>query len=354
MRRAATVARRFRQTGAFGRQSSAVAALSTLAGESSGRAVWSWPHPAVSTAVIGNTGEPLEVVYAFAEGPDGLAELEAEQAYIEAVRALGVHANLADGRSIALSELLPTVIDRDRTDAASDTELEYLIWRRPNGPNAAELIEQGWSPAAVADAALPVVQALHAATAETVTVDSGLLERWIEPAMERLAPVDTVTDEAVEAVREVLRTDVLNASLQVGMIHGRFTPNNLILGSDPGVVTGLRGWRSSEVDRPQFLDQAILAVSEMARQRDVEVGQLLGELLVDPGPLADHPGSPLGPDTTIPARSVILLTWLYVLDFPHHERSTVAPEFVWTARNARPVLDAVADLRAAEVAVLTS
>jgi hypothetical protein len=190
-----------------------------------------------------------------------------------------------------------------------------------------------------------------------VIVDAELLEGWVEPGLTRLALVDTVTDDAAEAVRAVLRADLLDQPVQVGMIHGRLTPNNLILGGDPGVVAGLRGWRGSDVARPQFLDQAILAVAEMARQRHVEAGQLLRELLLDPTPLAEHPGSPLQADNTIPPRSVILLTWLYILDFPHHERASVAPEFVWMARNARPVLDAVAELgtdEAADAAVLTS
>jgi O-antigen/teichoic acid export membrane protein len=357
VRRAGTVARRLRVTGPSGRQSDAAGALSTLAGPSAGRAVWHSPSPGISTAVISAGDEPMETVYAFADGPDGPQELEAEQACVEAVRFLDVRTSLADGRSIVLGELLPTVIERGRTQAASGADMAYTIWRRPTGPNAAELIEQGWSPAAVADAVLPIVQAVHAATAQTLIVDAELLEGWVEPGLTRLALVDTVTDDAAEAVRAVLRADLLDQPVQVGMIHGRLTPNNLILGGDPGVVAGLRGWRGSDVARPQFLDQAILAVAEMARQRHVEAGQLLRELLLDPTPLAEHPGSPLQADNTIPPRSVILLTWLYILDFPHHERASVAPEFVWMARNARPVLDAVAELgtdEAADAAVLTS
>lgn len=221
----------------------------------------------------------------------------------------------------------------------------WVAWFEPATPTvtATQALAQGSGAAHIIAAIADAVEPLHRATALPIMVDELLVDSWIEDSLDRLAVAGRGGKAQIDRVRQLLKGGFVGRVVDVGVVHGALTTDNVLVTADrQPVVAGLVGWERSAT-MPIVVDRVTLALSELSARSEVELGELVARLLDDPSDIVEHPAmlrsdgrTPL--DTEPDPRSVLLLTWIQLIGAPVESSRAVGGDVFWLARNAQPVL----------------
>lgn len=271
-----------------------------------------------------------QLVVEFARSADGAAELDRRRNTILDIR--------SDPRLADLYPVLPEVRAHDET-----SDEEFLACSHPVGPTALDLVQSGASAEAVCTTILERLRPLHETTSSHRMIDEETIDRWLEEPSATLATLGRASTGNIERLRQVLIDGFSGRLVDVGRVHGELALNNVIMSTEPLAVTGLLRWQQ-RAEMPLVIDRATLALSDLALRGDTELGEVVTNLLADPGPFDAHPAIAPDRDPSLSSRVVIILAWLSLVGRPQPARGTMSSDAFWLARNARPVLAALEPL----------
>lgn len=282
-------------------------------------------------------GDVQALVVTGRRGPDLVVELAATPAGVDAVmrRRRAVQRLTADPSLSEMHPLLPTI------HAAGDGPPAHTAWVATPGIRASEVVAGGAPIEVVVSLILDALEPMHRATARTVVVTEADVDRWAEPSIGYLSTVGHAAPAALDRLRRLLNRDLVGASVEVATLHGRPTLYTTFLATDPLVVTGLVEWGFSD-ERPTVLDAATLALTALASSSGRELGEIVVDLLDDPGPFETHPAVARRSTAPLSPVAVVLLAWLRLVGHPRAAGEVMSSDEFWLARNARPVLATLA------------
>jgi O-antigen/teichoic acid export membrane protein len=175
-----------------------------------------------------------------------------------------VHLTFTETGCIALERLIPG------TDAAG------LVRTEP--PLLPEVMSLG----------VGAINELHRRTANTVTVDQAVADGWFGPAIATLRQthpsghVPTPQVNAIDHLDELLRRAIDGRRLDVGWVHGDFTPGNVMVAPDASRVHGILDWGQAGPDRLPDLDVVLWLAALECQVRGWGIGRLVCQLLDNP------------------------------------------------------------------------
>jgi aminoglycoside phosphotransferase (APT) family kinase protein len=197
--------------------------------------------------------------------------------------------------------------------------------------------------------AAAAISEFHQRTASSVTVDQGLLQRWVDGP---LCLVERVTgahgqnqrnQEAIHRLSDELHHALAGHTLTVSWVHGDFTPGNILVTPDGASVTGIIDWdHSASKELPQ-LDLVLLLLSTRILVQRRELGDIIRELLIDnrwtaqERALLDNAHLAL-PGDALEVRPVVLLTWLRHVASNLSKSADYARHRLWVSKNIDGVL----------------
>ena len=301
------------------------------------------PDSATAVFALGPPGSaPPAAVLKVARDRDAAASLD--RGRIATLRILG------DPRLVGIQRLLPEVLAGGETDGYA-----FLLQRAMRGVDGRVLLRDPGKAVAVINASLEVATRLHDATARHVTVDAGMIRRWItEPleAVERLADFHSGIAHnaaAIERLRRLLPVELGGASVVVSTVHGDLFPGNVLLTADGGKVTGLLDWDLSGPDELPTNDIVQFLVGVHLLGGDEELGDVIHGLLVGSAPMRRDLGllaaaqSRLGGEP-VDLRTVVLTFWLRHVSRNLTKSRWFARHRWWVKRNVVDVLATVTAL----------
>jgi O-antigen/teichoic acid export membrane protein len=226
----------------------------------------------------------------------------------------------------------------------------YVVESRLSGVTVSQRLAQGAAQVPLVSAAFAAIEGLHRLTAETVTVDGELLERWIDrPArvVNQVVGRSAVRTAALQRLTRELRAELEGRRLAAGWIHGDFVPENVLIEPyEGGRVTGIIDWELAVAPDLPALDTTMFLLATYAQLERRELGQLVAPIASGdatagllPGALAD---AARGPDQAHDPRLMILLCWLRHAASLISKSRRYARHPVWKRYNVYQVLDAMA------------
>ncbi|HWE10032.1 MAG TPA: phosphotransferase [Solirubrobacteraceae bacterium] len=222
----------------------------------------------------------------------------------------------------------------------------YLLESRLSGVPISRRMAEGAPFEPLANAAIAAIAGLHERTAEMITVDSELLDRWIDRPARAVGTVvarSASRTEALDKLTRELRVWLAGRRLSAGWVHGDFVPENVLI--DPqraGRVTGIIDWELATicdlgaVDTTMFL---LAAHSQLERRElgrvvaAVAGGQHSGTLPAAVAEVARGLPAPQDP------RLLVLLCWLRHAASLITKSERYAHHPVWKRYNVNQVLD---------------
>jgi O-antigen/teichoic acid export membrane protein len=238
----------------------------------------------------------------------------------------------------AVHRLLPTVLDRRDGDDA------FLAWRTGGGVAADRLVaDELVHVATVSRLVLHDLEPLHRWRSRPVVVDEEVIESWMSDPVAHLSARGRAGTDGIDRIRRLLLADLVGRTVTVGRIHGELALPNIVMEPEPPTVLGLTRWEWSR-DFPLVADPARLALSDLSRRSHRDLGHVVRQLLDDPEPFVSHPAMLIGSLNDVPGRAALILTWLQSVGRSRPPRRAMSPDSFWLARNAQPVMAALADL----------
>ena len=225
--------------------------------------------------------------------------------------------------------------------------LERLI----PGSDAAGVVRAAPLLPAVMNIGLCVIGELHRRTAHTVVIDEALADSWLYKATALLRQthpsghVPRTQFNAVDHLEALLRRAIEGRHLEVGWVHGDFTPGNVMVAPDAGRVYGILDWGQARPDGLPDLDAVLWLTALECQVRGWSMGRQVCRVLAAPRwpddsllHVSRHAMVPFG----IGDHELVLLCWLLhvVGNLEKSERYHRNPW--WWAANVEPVLRAVA------------
>lgn len=242
---------------------------------------------------------------------------------------------------VDLRPLLPTL-----RSVGSEVGQEYVVWDQPLGQTAESLATAGHELDQICAAVLDRLKPLHRTSARRLTVCQSDVDRWIGTSLDHLGAAGRGASGQLDELRARIEAGLIGREVEVGQIHGELALDNIVMADQPLRVTGLVRWELTGM-APLILDPSCLAISDLVRRDGGELGSVVASLLADPLPYETHPaidlaaceGYGLGDRSNgIGAETALLLTWLSLVGRPLPPGRTVSSDEVWLARNAQPVL----------------
>ena len=264
--------------------------------------------------------ENIEVV--FARSSDGAEDLAARRNVITGL--------WGDPMLNDIRPLLPEL----RT-FGTDSSQEFSAYSYTPGTTACDLLREDAAEDQVCEAVLESIRPLHDATRRTVVVDQEMLDHWTEDSYAYLANQGRASATKLGRLSHILADSFLGATIEVGQIQGALAPDNTVVDPETLEVTGLWFWEWGR-QMPLAVDAATFVLSCLSIDGDLELGEVVRRLLIDPARFEQHPALAGLPESTVSSRGLILLTWLHLVG--HSPRRTMSPHVFWLARNAQPVL----------------
>jgi O-antigen/teichoic acid export membrane protein len=132
------------------------------------------------------------------------------------------------------------------------------------------------------------IDELHRRTGHTVTVDEAMADRWFGPAIATLRQthpsghVPTPQVNATDHLEELLRRAIDGRRLDVGWVHGDFTPGNVMVAPDASRVHGILDWGQAGPDRLPDLDVVLWLTALECQVRGWGIGRLVCQILATP------------------------------------------------------------------------
>lgn len=191
-------------------------------------------------------------------------------------------------------------------------------------------------------AAISAVTPLHGLSRTVRAVDAAMLDEWVDAPARRISEAMSLNG-SLDGLVASLRRDLAGRWVTLGWTHGDFHPGNLLTDAS-GQVTGIVDWSQAREQDLVALDIAfwLLTAPAAGQPRDFGARVVAGPdrnwtpaescLL---GPVMD--GGP------IPARTLLLLTWLRHVADNIAKSDRYAHSLLWARRNVYPVLRQVTD-----------
>jgi O-antigen/teichoic acid export membrane protein len=203
---------------------------------------------------------------------------------------------------------------------------------------------------AVMNIGLCVIGELHRRTAHTVVIDEALADSWIYRATALLRQthpsghVPRTQFNAIDHLEGLLRRAIDGRHLEVGWVHGDFTPGNVMVAPDASRVYGILDWGQARPDSLPDLDAVLWLTALECQVRGWSMGRQVCRILAAPRwpddsllQVSRHAMVPFG----IGDHELVLWCWLLhvVGNLEKSERYHRNPW--WWATNVEPVLRAV-------------
>lgn len=232
--------------------------------------------------------------------------------------------------------MLPEVLDQGRVRDGT-----YLLLSRLPGAETPTVTRARGSD--VTAAALAAITPLHRLVSHPVTVDSSLLQQWVDEPAARIAqalPGRGPYRAALEELTALLHQELSDRVLTLGWTHGDFHPGNVLV--DPGgEVRGIIDWEGAHDRDLPVLDLVHwLLTTPVGRVRRELGGQIADRLAAkqclsaaEASLVSSVPGG-----TDVPPQVLLLLGWTRHVgaNIAKSERYTASP--IWVRRNVLPVL----------------
>jgi hypothetical protein len=196
---------------------------------------------------------------------------------------------------------------------------------------------------------MAAIQGLHHRTAEIVTVDSELLERWIDRparAVHTVVAGSVARTAALQGLTCELSAWLEGQRLPAGWIHGDFVPGNVLIDPhDRGRVTGIIDWELAATPDLPAVDTTMFLLATYSQLERRELGHFVVEAAggsgsgLLPGAVAD---AARGLNECPDPRLLILLCWLRHVAAALTKTERYARHPVWKRYNLYRVLDALA------------
>lgn len=251
---------------------------------------------------------------------------------------------LADARLGVSLDLIPRPLATGELDGRR-VEVEQA---RP-GISLAHLLGRSDDPAPLA-AAVAAISAIHHATATRAPITHDDLAAWIDRPCallrERLDGARWLADLAPEVDRLAgeLRGALASRTVTTTLIHGDYTPHNVLINPATGIVTGIVDWDQAAVGLPE-IDLVHLAVAARAQRTRREFGEVIARLIAGDQPLIRELGAAAPDDRryAVGTRALVLIAWLAHVRANLGKAAGYGGDSVWGRRNVRPVLLALGD-----------
>jgi O-antigen/teichoic acid export membrane protein/aminoglycoside phosphotransferase (APT) family kinase protein len=223
----------------------------------------------------------------------------------------------------------------------------FVVESALSGVTMAQLLAQGdpWEP--LARQATAAIEGLHRRTAELVTVDSALLERWVYAPLHAVEPIVARSRRRTKVLREL--SDELAAQLEhrqviAGWIHGDFVPSNVLMDRG-GTVTGIVDWElAAPLDLPA-IDRTMLLLATHMQIARRELGQVAAAVVTGraSGSLRAALAQAAAIDDSQPldARALTILSWLRHAALLVTQSERYSHHVVWSRYNVFEVIDAL-------------
>lgn len=225
----------------------------------------------------------------------------------------------------------------------------YVLESRLSGVTMSQRLAEGAPQEPLVSAAMAAIQGLHQRTAELVTVDSELLECWIDRparAVNTVIARSVARTAALQRLTCELRAWLEGQRLPAGWIHGDFVPGNVLIDPhDGGRVTGIIDWELAAICDLPAIDTTMFLLAMYSQLERRELGHLVVEATggnasgLLPGAVAD---AARGLNESPDPRLLILLCWLRHVASALTKTDRYARHPVWKRYNLYHVLDALA------------
>jgi O-antigen/teichoic acid export membrane protein len=203
---------------------------------------------------------------------------------------------------------------------------------------------------AVTNIGLCVIGELHRRTGHTVLVDEALADGWLCRATTVLRQthpsghVPRAQFTAINHLEELLRRAIDGRHLEVGWVHGDFTPGNVMVAPDASRVYGILDWGQARPDSLPDLDTVLWLTALECQVRGWSMGRQVCRILAAPR-WPDDSLLQVSRQAMVPFgigdHELILWCWLLHVagNLDKSERYHRNPW--WWAANVEPVLRAV-------------
>jgi O-antigen/teichoic acid export membrane protein len=296
-------------------------------------------EPAVNDVAVGRAdqaGRETVVKLALSDKAAGALWRSAD-----ALRALAGDERL-DGWAITRPDVLAVGLSNSRS---------YVLESPLGGVPVARRLAQGAAPEPLTRAAVDAIDGLHRRTAETVTVDSALLERWVRDPVRAVSGSvagSAARTRALGELEQELWSGLAGRQMRVTWIHGDFVPENVLTDPHDGDrVTGIIDWELAAARDLPALDVTMFLLALRSRLESRELGHVVAAAATNGGsnrPLADALAE-LEPGLADPdeRRRLILLCWLRHIAALLTKSERYARHPVWKRHNVYHVLDRLGD-----------
>ncbi len=193
---------------------------------------------------------------------------------------------------------------------------------------------------------------LHRLTAHQATIDSGLLERWVDEPISTLRQLtnagflDHQPIEAFDRIAFELRAALIGKKVYVSWIHGDFSPSNILVNPAGNQITGIVDWDLSQPNDLPSLDLIHLFLSVRMEVQQRELGHIVSDLLFGGGWTSEEKGLLQAaqqelPGSPIDLRILLVLSWLRHIDANLRKSKRFEHHHYWISENIASVVQAL-------------
>ena len=312
------------------------AVLQEVAAQSAAPGAAGWvlhaAHLSGTQVVVLKVGPPGGTAAAVVKMPATAEGVASQRREADVLAALGAEESLGD-----LTGLVPPRLAQGAVAGRVFT-VERLV---PGVEGRAQLADPVAGPRVV-DAAAAVIGELHRRTGNTIVVDDGVLERWVEARLRVLAAAFG-DRAAMDRLASRLRGAFEGRSVEVAWVHGDFWPGNVIFDPATLEVTGIIDWEWAGPGELPAHDLLYLLIQTRMLTRGRELGHVLHALLEGaPWEPAERTilaaGGVIGEGEAAVEPEVLLLVWLRHVASNLVQSPGDARNWIWTSRNVESVL----------------
>jgi O-antigen/teichoic acid export membrane protein len=296
-----------------------------------------------TVALLSDGERRLLGVVKIPRSPEAAAELRTEEAVIRGLR--------DEPRIGPFVRLLPSL--RVETVSGSPVSYETAF----DGFDAAKIIDVDASLAgAVECAALGAIDGLHRRTASVAGIEPATFERWTAMPLELLSrthpsgQVSARQTRSVERLEARLSSALVGRHLQLGWVHGDFTPGNVMMDDQDMRVQGILDWSQARPDGVAALDALLWMCSIDCQLARTHFGALVSDVLKGTAsrwPMVrfrsragdgERPGLAAIARTGVPLTELLLWCWLTHVAGNIAKSRSYGRNPLWWVRNVDPVL----------------
>jgi O-antigen/teichoic acid export membrane protein/aminoglycoside phosphotransferase len=222
----------------------------------------------------------------------------------------------------------------------------YIVEDALTGSNAASSLGQDSQLSELYPLVTEAISGLHDATGRDVTVDSGLLTRWVgapASAVNSMLGSSASRRKALQGAITELRGQLDGCTVSVGYVHGDFVPENVLLDDRLAQVTGIVDWETLTPDGLQAIDLTQFLLSAHLAMTGAELGSVIASLLRDGSDDQELRANleTLSARAGVPTRTLVILGWLAHVSAVLSKNERYRRHIVWRSRNVYAVLDAL-------------